>query len=474
LEHDLDKFLTSATNESPLAKANLIAAAIERFDPTTKTRVWVTWIMELAAAVDATDAEVVLSLLNEDRTVAGFPAVPSVEAVATALDQRRRAYREVVTTALDRMKTAALVRVVGSLVDVATAKGTRHGPILIDDVIDDYDAGVRSFLEREAENARRLIEAVRDSAAQGEAVVERLLDGLERVARNWTRVAGPIQVSMRARGQEHVPSRDLANEVRSLAVELANAYGMYEPAQRITRLLQEAFADVVSVAEPLQEDTKVLGDLAEEQRAIRERNEQWAREIAYEAHLGFFSKTALRLSTAGVQWGDRHYPLQSVTRVGWGGTRHSVDFIPTGTTYKILFGDDGSLCTVELGDKRVFSDFIDRLWRAIGVRLLVELAQGLRQGNRYQWGSAVLDDRGIEIPKRRLFRPEERVYATWDRVEVWSADGSFYIGVKGDRSTCVGFSYQEANNAHILEVLIRTAFERGVDRLSDTLEGSAE
>lgn len=52
---------------------------------------------------------------------------------------------------------------------------------------------------------------------------------------------------------------------------------------------------------------------------------------------------------------------------------------------------------------------------------------------------------------------------------MWSADGSFYIGVKDDRKTYAALSYQEANNAHVLEAVIRAAFKKGADRLSNIL-----
>src|SRR5207245_2363068 len=94
---------------------------------------------------------------------------------------------------------AAMIQVIAGVVDVATSTGTRPGPILIDEVIDAFAVEARPFLDREAENARRLIKAVNDSGANNEAVVGRLLDGLERVVRNWDRVAQPIHVSVRAR-----------------------------------------------------------------------------------------------------------------------------------------------------------------------------------------------------------------------------------------------------------------------------------
>jgi len=132
----------------------------------------------------------------------------------------------------------------------------------------------------------------------------------------------------------------------------------------------------------------------------------------------------------------------------------SSKFVPTGTTYTIVFGDDKGLPEVQLSDQRIFSDLVDRLWRAVGVRLLLEWMRGLREGGRYPVGTAALDDRGVELPKHRGFKAHDRVYVTWDRIRVWMAEGSFYIGVKGDRTVSVALPYRQANNAHVLSVVM--------------------
>lgn len=470
LNRDLDAFLVSATKEDSLVKANMIAAALERFDPATEVTEWVTWIMHLAEAAGHVDAEAVLRLLNEDRAVAGVPEIQTVAFLHSEFAERRRAYRDTIKEALDRMPTLAMLEVITRVVNIVTGDGARQGPILIDEVVDAFDVEARQFLDREAENVRRLIKAVNDSGVNNEGVVGRLLDGLERVVRNWNRVAQPINVSMRARGREHKPSRDLAYEIRLLSVELYNKEGLLGPVQRITNLLQEVFGELVGVADRLQEDASFLDDLSEQQRKAQEQSEQWASEIVYAAEIGVVFKDTLRLSTAGVEWKKVRYPLEAITRIGWGATRHSVNGIPTGTKYKILFGDRQGLSEVNLGHEPIFTGFVERLWRAVGLRLATELLQGLREGKRYRFGEAVLDDRGVKVPKRRLFRADERVYGTWDRIHVWDADGSFYIGVKGDKKAYAMLPYQEANNAHVLQTVIRAAFKKGSDQLSDLLK----
>jgi hypothetical protein len=98
------------------------------------------------------------------------------------------------------------------------------------------------------------------------------------------------------------------------------------------------------------------------------------------------------------------------------------------------------------------------------------MLEGLRAGKRYQFGDAILDDRGMEVTKHRTFRANERVRANWSGLQVWSADGSFYIGVKDDKKAYIALPYQAANNAHVLEAAIRMKFKNGDELLSSILK----
>jgi len=469
LKHDLDALLAAARGESPLVRANMIAAAIERFDPSTVELGWLIWVPELAAAAQDVDVDTVLQQLNEDRIVARFPAITMREFVEAELIGRRRVYRETIKDALDRMPTETIVQVVGGVVDICTETGTQPAPILVDEVVEVFEAEAQQFLVKEGENVRQLLEAIKGSASESEAGVGRLVDGLERVVRNWSHVAGPMKMTMQARGVEHPASRDLAREIRGLGVDLANKHGLFQIAQRITDLLRSEFGELFEVAEVLERDSTALEEIVEEQRSAKEKREQWAREIEYEAELGLFLTDTLRLSAAGIEWKGSSYPLEAITRVGWGATKHSLNGIPTGTTYKLFFGDKERVSEVELSQDGVFGEFVDRLWKAVGVRLVTQLLNGLREGQRYRFDAVLVDDCGVELPRRRLFKATERVYAAWDKVHVWVADGSFWIGLKGDNKTSAALPYQEANNAHILEAAIRAGFKKGADRLSEIL-----
>jgi hypothetical protein len=470
LSQDIGFFMRSADDEGPLVRANLIAAAIELFDPEMGTEDWAQWILEIALEADKIDPADVFRTINEDRAIAGFPEIQSLDVVQHEVSVRCRYYKDTIKEAMDRLPTAKLILVIKEVVEAATAFGTEPAPMLVDELIDSFEAGVRPFLDREADNARTLIKTTHDSAAGGERVVKPLLDKLEQVVRNWDKVAKPIHINMNVRGMEHEQSKALAFDIRSLGIDLINNHGMLEQGRRITNLLQEVFAELPEVADRLEEDAKAIGNLFEARDEGKRQTEQWKKEISFETQIGLVFKDTLRISPSGIEWKGIHHPLESITGVGWGATRNSVNGIPTGTDHFILFCDSHNVTRIQTNREQVFATFTDKLWKAVGVRLLTEMLEGLRAGKRYQFGDAILDDRGMEVTKHRTFRANERIRANWSGLQIWSAEGSCYIGLKDDKKAYLALPYQAANNAHILEAAIRMKFKNGNELLSSILK----
>jgi hypothetical protein len=470
LKHDIDSYLAYAIQESPLVQANLIAAAIERFDPDLDVQDWAAWVCTLSEMVDEIHAPHVLKTINEDRSVAGFPEVQSLDLVEEELAAQRRRLTEVVQQTLDRLPTQRMIELVTSIVDKATNAGTDHAPLLVEEVIDRFAVGVQGFLEKEAENVRTLIKRAAESAAKGEEVVRPVVDKLEQVVHNWDRVAHPIHVCMKARGTEHEQSRSLAFEIRNLGVGLCNRHGLLEQADRITKLLQQVFAEMPQVAEQLDQDAEAIEGLFRDRKEAKRRTEQWASEITFQAEIGLLFKDTLRISPAGIQWKGRLHHLESIAAVGWGATRHSVNGIPSGTEYSIFLRTEDDVVSIETKREDVFSGFVDRLWKAVGVRLLTDMLEGLRQGKEYQFGDAVVRDQGVVLTRRRMFLGDETARVGWGQLQVWSGNGFFCMAPAGAKKAFVTLPYQEANNAHLLDAAIRMKFKNRSDKLSSILQ----
>jgi len=458
-----------------IARTNLLAAGLARLSDHNPDEVaW--WILEIAMEFEDVGPDELRMIINEERVVSGFPEVKDLSAVEFEIQKRRRYYRKVIKSALDQLAPKELVEAVTLAVESATDDGEEHGPILIADLVDSYEVEAQGFLEKEEGNIKALAERLQAAvdAERSDSALAPMVNQLIQVVKNWDAVAQPVQISTKSRGLDHDASHRIAGLVRNLAIHMFNEHGKLDFSQQLTIMLREVFAEVGEVAERTAEDADALDDIAEQRVRLLEdaknRAEEWRREITYEADMGAIFKSKLRISPDGIEWKGRRWELDSITRVRWGGTRHSVNGIPTGTTYSIIFGSGSNYSSIELKKEAIYSNFIDRLWRAVGVRLLTEYLEGLRDGKKYRFGSAVMSDHGMELERKKLFGSNERVFCRWGELVIWNGAGVFCIGKKEDKKLAAAFSYQEEDNIHVLEAAIRMFWKRGGDRLSSLLE----
>lgn len=460
-------------NLPDLARANVLAAALPRVASTLDSSDFAKWILELAEAFEDSDSVQLLAVINEERQAAGVPEWTDLEALREELDAHRRVLVRSVYQALDQLPSAALVSVVTDLAESATEDGTYHAPAVVEDLVHSFELAAQSFLNDEASNVRDLIQQLSEEAGSPATELEASVSELERVVRNWDQVAQPMQVIARSRGTEHALSNELAGELRGLAIELFNEHDHLELSKRITELQREVFAELDRVVEVAEEDAATLDDLADQRERLivemREHADAWAQEITYAADVGVVFKDRLRISPDGIEWKGRKIALEDVTATRWGGTSHSVNGIPTGTTYHIHVLGERTSISIELKKAEIYEAFMERFWKAIVVRLLTEMLEGLRDGRVYQFGSARVRDDGIELERKHWLKANERVYCPWRDLQVWSAAGSFCIASKSDSKLSVALSYQEQNNVHVLEAAIRALFKQPISRMSGLL-----
>lgn len=463
-------------NLPALARANLLADGLVRVVERLPLNDVAQWVVQLAEAHDDLEVEPTVTVLNEERSVVGFPAISDLGNVDAELQARRQYYRQAIKSALDQLPATSLVEVVTRTVDQATENGSSHAPILIDDLVDSFEVEAQDFLEKETKNIAQLVQGVRSAAEaeEGEERIGRFVSQLERVVKNWDTVAQPIQVSARSRGLSHDLSHEVAGEIRSLAVDLFNEHDLLELSKRLTALQQEVFAEVDRVVEQSEEDASALDEIAEQRTQLlaemETRAESWKSEITYEADVGVMFKDKLRISPDGVQWKGTKIPLEDIRRVRWGGTQHSVNGIPSGTTYNIFVGGERGGTTIELRKEHIYSEFVDRLWKTAGVRLLTKMLEGLREGKRYRFGTAVITDHGVELERRHLFAANERVLCGWTDLVIGNGAGTFYIAKKDEKKVAVELPYQDMDNVHILEAAMRVFWKNASPRLSDLLD----
>ena len=465
-----------AASLPPLARVNLLATALPRVTDSLSVDQVVDWIIELALTFDDLDAEQLINLINEERTISRFQAVADVQSVVSGIQERRWFFRDAIKQGLDTLPASQLVQVVTQAVDESTDQGISPAPVLISDLVDSFELAATEFLEQETETINRLISKISNSVSeeQDTADLDYRINQLENVVRNWYFVARPIQLIYYSRGRHHQPSIEVAAQLRSLAVRLFNEHDRLELSRRLTSLIQEVFAEVEQVAEQAAEDSDALDEIAEKREAtlrqLQAQTERWRQDITYETEWGMIVKKRIRISPEGIEWKGRRWRLEDTTHVRWGGIRHSVNGVPTGTKYSIYVGNDNDSLSIDLTNNHVYSELLDRLWKAVGVRLLTEFLENLRDGKQYQFGNALVTDTAIRLKRHRMFSEDDIQWCKWHDVVIGSEAGNLVIAKRSDRKVYVSLSYLDVNNTHILEATISILFKNSNERLSDLLK----
>ncbi len=448
-----------------LAHANLMAAVFASLNDQNSTPEVAEYIQEFAQVVEKLEPQEIQRDVNEDRLVSGFPEISTIDLVEDELTELKKYYRKVIIEALDNMSPGRLLEAMSEVVDLATDGGKYQAPWLIDEVVDSYEVETQVFLQKEAENVSNLLNTARECAKGGEVIVEPLVEKLDQVIQNWSKVAYPIQLSMKARGIEHHASRDMALKIRNFGVDLFNDHGMLSQSQRIIDLLQAHFSELPEVSETLEQDASKIEALFENRRQAEAREEEWTREITFKVEIGgLLNRHVFGISPDGIEWKGRQYPLESITRVRWGGIRYS-----SGIAYTIAFYCDDGEKIIELASQEIYSTFIDKLWRAVCFRLMSGLLEGLAAGKRFHFGEALIDNEGVTLTEHTLYGDDKRVFCSWHQVQIWSADGSFWIGRTEDAKTYIAIPYLTTWNVHLLESIISMGFKKGVHKLSDLM-----
>lgn len=461
--------ILSENSLPPLAMSNLWAVLFEAFDDQDDSSLIADSIIKFANFLECISAEDVLRDINEDRVVSGFPQVASINLIEEALSDRKKIFRSIVRDALNRLSIDKLIEVTTEISNEGTLGGEVNAPEFIYALIDAYEVETQEFLNNEFESARKLCEAVLSNAASNSSL-EPNLTNLNKVTKNFVRVAKPIQMAYKSRGLEHELSRTFAFEVRSLAVDLHNKHNQLETSLSLTKTNREFFEDIPEFVERVDQDEETLVQFQADKEKGREENEQWARDITYSAEIGLVFKEVLSLSPNGVSYGGKSYPLDAITRIGWGAVRNSVNGIPTGTDYTIFFGDSNSQATVSTRRENVYQAFTDKLWKAVGIRLITSMVAHLKAGNSLNFKEMTVWDDRVTLKKHKMFG-SEAVTCPWSDLQIWSSGGSMYLGHTKDNKIYSQLPYLATANAHIFEMLVRAAFKKpGLVRLSQTFE----
>lgn len=455
--------IASQTGIPEIGRANLMAAALEVVDPAgVGAQALADFMQAMGAVVDGIEPETILRDINEDRSVSGFAEVPNVAMVEEEIEARKKSYKAVLKEALNGMPSAMILETMGILVDQSTDCGESPAPSLIDDLVDSYEVETQGVLEKEQANITKLAQSAVAAAPTGARGVDAILDKLEPVVRNWCRISAPIQTSMRARGLEHGHSERVAYEIRNLGLELYNKHDLLAQAQRTTKILLDLFDGLPELSEKAQADAAALLKIKKDAAASKKQQDEWAEAITYHAQIGVVLKDDLSISPSGIRWKNKTFPLDSVSQVRWGGVKHSVNGVSTGTIYTIGIGDGRSSVEISLRKEEIYTKFLSCLWRAVCVRLLFETVKRLKDGETLLFGTFKVKDDSVGLVRQKFLGRilgNDEVWVPVNQINILSYGGNFMIGAKAPQKLTGSASYIEHHNTHIIEHLMQASLK---------------
>ena len=457
--------------DPPLAFANLMASVFELLPVGVEASLWSKWIIQLAETLDRTSLENIVRDLNEDRAISGFSGIRSSEQLEEELDSRKRAYKNAIVEAVDRLPTAKLVEVMTCIVVNSTGSGEHHAPSLVDDLVDSYELRTQKFIRLEADGILKVVDKAKQSASMGGNVINLYSRKIEELVKPWFSVAHPIQLSKKSRGLEHDVSRELAQAIRGVAIHIVNEHKMFEEASSIMLLLKGVFGELPEISHQLEQDVETLEERKRE-------HEEWKKELVFTSDIGdLWNKNILSISHEGIKSDNAFYPIETISRTRWGGVRDQHNRI----MYKFSFGDDHDLIEFETVSEGLFNNFTQRLWKAVGIRIIGEMIAELSKGRSYTFGPAIVWDDGVELETHKPNGIIGIDKYQWDAIRTYSQDGSLHIVLKTEPPTMtfllrnenrpfftgVSLPYRDVDNVHMLEAMLDVFLKKGRKSISE-------
>jgi hypothetical protein len=247
---------------SGLVRFNLLSTGLSRLQE-SRSAFLVKWVLDIALSFDDINIDTVCKEINKERSASGFPELTDRSWVENELNEKKSTGKKIINQALNRLKHDDRIVALTFIIESATNKGNTHAPVMIHDLIDDYELESQTELEKGEAAISVLVENIKNYARQkgsGERLApmtEELLSALT----SWDKAAQPIQISKKSLGLNHNASKRVAIMVRGLALQLYNEHNKLDIAQRITTNLQILFSELLDIAELTGEDAKTLKNL---------------------------------------------------------------------------------------------------------------------------------------------------------------------------------------------------------------------
>ena len=460
IQNEPTAFLSSLDGMAPLPRCNALVTFLERNKQNTESQIS-NLLIYVAQSFEMIEYLKLMAAINEDRQIAKIPVVQDVESIKQEMLARREYIVGIMKSCLNYTK--APDKVLTEIVEKTTAAGKQYPPLLIEELTNKYQIEVQKYLDQLVVQMKSVMEHIREHPQQS---FEYQMPILYKYLKTWDQIAQPIQLVHQSKGLDDQHSKELAQDLRSLAVEIANKYDMYAEAKQITKVVAVFFKELPQFSEIFSEDLTTLEDIIDRKTKSMEEEQQWRDERSCNIEFGTIFKKRFIITPEVIKFKNDQIPTDQVSRVRWGTTvtKHSINYIPTGTTYSysIWIGNDQYTFHIEPPDENLYNIIVNRLWKSVCIRLINETLRKLSAGEHvvYGNGNAIVNKDGIMLKKHKLFGYEP-YYTEWEDLRIGNGNGTFVISSDSEKKAKAELSYRDTDNVHILETIMRFLWKDG-------------
>ncbi|WP_045464300.1 hypothetical protein [Vibrio hyugaensis] len=409
----------------------------------------------------------VMVLLNQERKYSGFPLLSDTSQLEDGVNLRKDYFNQSIKDSLDRLDSQTLVSLVTDIVDENSMSGVRQCYTLVQDLVDYYEVATKHVLSEETASIELLIENIMTitTSQYSNDHLDQLISKLITRLRGWDTIAQPIQVSFQGKGLEHEESKELAYKVRNLSLYMFNEKFEDGVTKKLSEVSLELFGEVTSISKRLEKDIEDIEEIEferkqrAEEEAIEERKRD--REMAYYAEIGIAFKDELKINSSGISWKGDFVRFEDIIFYRYQAIRGNLT-----TDYIFEYGSDK--CTYKITTKKQvhFSALLDRLWKGIGYRLMINFAVDIACQAKNSFSGIGVRDNGLVLYRKKFLRASEPVLVPWNRLTSNTYNGQCTYSLVGDNKVSASLDVSAANY-HMFSTLVSIMIDKRASRLSE-------
>ncbi|MEG1603118.1 MAG: hypothetical protein RRY12_03345 [Cloacibacillus sp.] len=184
-------------------------------------------------------------------------------------------------------------------------------------------------------------------------------------------------------------------------------------------------------------------------------NKSWQKEIDFHCRFGIWPfQRSLDITPAGFLYCGELMPLKTITRIRWGIDQKRGGVFPK-VAYVATFGTQTREFTIKTKQKDFYEHLTQRIWRAVGKRLMADMLDGLKQGREYNFGDFSVADTGVTITQKSIFKGSQPEFFGWERLKWGIVNGNLvFTPADAPDKLLTSASFIWTDNTHVLSVAL--------------------